>query len=154
MKVSIPQFPLRLANVFTPEGTVGLEGFLRGQVAITGAMDAPLLNGELAFQDGKAEAAMIGTTFSIDSVPLVIKDNVLDFNRWGIIAPNKRRLEFGGNVDFTSFADIKMKDKGNEIMQRFLGQAYFDDMEADGLYYGPLPLKGPNKMQPPINERP
>ena len=108
VKVSIPQFPLRLANVFTPEGTVGLEGFLRGQVAITGAMDAPLLNGELAFQDGKAEAAMIGTTFSIDSVPLVIKDNVLDFNRWGIIAPNKRRLEFGGNVDFTSFADIKM----------------------------------------------
>ncbi len=62
---------------------------------------------------------------------------------------------FAGKILYPDqFADIKMKDKGNEIMQRFLGKAYFDDMEADGLYYGPLPLKGHNKMQTPINERP
>lgn len=38
------------------------------------------------------------------------------------------------------FADIDMRVKGNEILSEFLGAAFFDDMEADGLYYGKLTL--------------
>lgn len=38
------------------------------------------------------------------------------------------------------FADIDMETKGNEIMNEFLKVAFFDEMEADGLYYGKLTL--------------
>ncbi|MBS6397694.1 MAG: iron ABC transporter substrate-binding protein [Clostridiales bacterium] len=38
------------------------------------------------------------------------------------------------------FEDIDMKTKGNEILDQFLGAPYFDEMEADGLYYGKLTL--------------
>ena len=38
------------------------------------------------------------------------------------------------------FADIDMETKSNEIMNEFLGTAFFSDMEADGLYYGKLTL--------------
>ena len=38
------------------------------------------------------------------------------------------------------FEDIDMREKGNEILNKFLGVAYFDDMEADGLYYGKITL--------------
>ena len=51
---------------------------------------------------------MIGTTFKIDSSAIVIHDNLLDFNHFGLIAPNKQRLELLGTVDFASFSAIKM----------------------------------------------
>ena len=35
-------------------------------------------------------------------------DNLLDFNHFGLIAPNKQRLELLGTVDFASFSAIKM----------------------------------------------
>lgn len=38
------------------------------------------------------------------------------------------------------FADINIKEKGNEILNTFLKEAYFDAMSADGLYYGKLVL--------------
>lgn len=38
------------------------------------------------------------------------------------------------------FADVDLKEKGNEILTEFLGKAYFDEMEADGLYYGTFHL--------------
>ena len=137
LDVRIPRFPLRLANVFTPDGTVDVAGILCGRVFVTGAMDAPRLNGELAFRDGVVDVAMIGTAFAVDSVPLVIKDNVLEFNKWGLIAPNKKKLELGGNVDFTSLDDVRMNTSlttrnfqviGVEKNDKTLvyGQAYMD----------------------------
>ena len=48
---------------------------------------------------------------------------------------------FAGKVLYPQqFADIDMKAKSTEIMEEFLGTAFFDDMEADGLYYGKLTL--------------
>ena len=48
---------------------------------------------------------------------------------------------FAGKVLYPQqFADIDMKTKSTEIMEEFLGTAFFDDMEADGLYYGKLTL--------------
>jgi len=48
---------------------------------------------------------------------------------------------FAGKVLYPQqFDDIDMKTKSNEILNEFLGVSYFDDMEADGLYYGKLTL--------------
>lgn len=48
---------------------------------------------------------------------------------------------FAGKVLYPDqFADVDMRTKGNEILTEFLGTAFFDEMEADGLYYGKLTL--------------
>lgn len=48
---------------------------------------------------------------------------------------------FAGKVLYPDqFADVDMRTKGNEILTEFLGSAFFDKMEADGLYYGKLTL--------------
>ena len=48
---------------------------------------------------------------------------------------------FAGKVLYPDqFADVDMRTKGNEILTEFLGSAFFDEMEADGLYYGKLTL--------------
>ena len=38
------------------------------------------------------------------------------------------------------FADVDLRTAGNEILTEFLGEAYFDAMEAGGLYYGTIQL--------------
>lgn len=38
------------------------------------------------------------------------------------------------------FADIDLEEMSIEIMNMFLGTAFYDDMQADGLYYGKLKL--------------
>ena len=38
------------------------------------------------------------------------------------------------------FADVDLEAKSTEIMNEFLGTAFYDDMQADGLYYGKLTL--------------
>ena len=38
------------------------------------------------------------------------------------------------------FADVDLEAKSTEIMNKFLGTAFYDDMQADGLYYGKLTL--------------
>lgn len=46
-----------------------------------------------------------------------------------------------GKVLYPSrFADVDLREKSGEIMNMFLGREFFDDMEADGLYYGKLTL--------------
>ncbi len=48
---------------------------------------------------------------------------------------------FAGKVLYPEqFEDVNMKEKGNEILREFLGKEYFDEMEADGLYFGSLKL--------------
>lgn len=38
------------------------------------------------------------------------------------------------------FSDIVLEDKAAEIMERMLGEAFFDKMEAEGLYYGKITI--------------
>lgn len=48
---------------------------------------------------------------------------------------------FAGTVLFPErFSDIYMEEKGNEVLEKFLGRGYFDEMEADGLYYGKITI--------------
>ena len=108
LDIDIPRFPLRVAGAFTPPGIMKLDGDMIGAFQVKGQMDQPLINGNLRFRDGTIEALMIGTAFKIDSSAIVIRDNLLDFNHFGLIAPNKQRLELLGTVDFASFSAIKM----------------------------------------------
>ena len=50
---------------------------------------------------------------------------------------------WAGKVIFPDrFADIEMREKSNEILETFLGVGFFDEMEADGLYYGKITIGG------------
>ena len=48
---------------------------------------------------------------------------------------------FAGTILYPEqFKDIDMKTKGGEIMKKFLGKDWYDEMQADGLYYGTITL--------------
>jgi iron complex transport system substrate-binding protein len=48
---------------------------------------------------------------------------------------------FAGTVLYPEqFKDVDMKTKSGEIMKKFLGKDWYDEMQADGLYYGTITL--------------
>lgn len=106
LDVNIPKLPLRVAGAFTPPGIVRLSGDLAGAFQIKGQLDKPIINGHVRFKAGEVEALSVGTTFTIDSSLITVHDNLLQFNKFGLIAPNKQRMELEGSVNFASFSDI------------------------------------------------
>jgi len=108
LDIDIPKLPLRVADAFTPPGIIKLGGNLNGGFQVKGQVDKPLINGSLRFRGGTVEVLPIGTIFMIDSSAMMIDSNLLNFDHFGLIAPNKQRLELLGTVNFESFSAIAM----------------------------------------------
>lgn len=108
LDIDIPKLPLRVVDAFTPPGIVKFGGDLNGGFQVKGQVDKPLINGDLRFREGTVKALPVGTIFNIDSSAMIINNNLLNFNHFGLIAPNKQRLELLGTVNFESFSAIAM----------------------------------------------
>lgn len=106
--LSIPSLPLYLVNAFVPADVVKLSGDLNGKVELRGTLDRPQLNGGLAFQNGQAEAVMLGTAFGLDSTLIPIRDGKLSFRNFAFTAPNRQALLVNGELTLTPFSDMRM----------------------------------------------
>lgn len=105
--VDIPSLPLYLVNAFVPEKLVKLDGELQGKIELRGNLDMPDLNGGLSFRQGQIAITMLGTTFTIDSLLIPIRQGQIAFNNFGITAPNRSRMEINGNVYLTPFSGMR-----------------------------------------------
>lgn len=104
--MNITDFPLYVVNAFMPDNLMKFQGELQGEMRFRGTLDAPELDGSLAFQDGRAELLMLGTVFSLDTSRILISDNKVHFNRYRFIAPDKSALMVNGNIHLTPFDKI------------------------------------------------
>lgn len=114
--IDIPSFPLYVINAFVPDEVIKLSGELAGEMHLRGTWDTPLLNGNLAFHDGRAEVVMLGTVFRLDSVPIAIKDGRIAFRKYRFIAPNNSDMTLNGDIALTPFDRMNMNlslDAGN-----------------------------------------
>lgn len=105
--MNITDFPLYVVNAFMPDNLMKFQGELKGNMRFRGTLDAPELNGDLAFHDGQAELLMLGTVFSLDSSRILIRDNKVRFNRYRFIAPDKSILTVNGDINLTPFNQIR-----------------------------------------------
>ncbi|MEG1948987.1 MAG: translocation/assembly module TamB domain-containing protein [Odoribacter sp.] len=106
--VDISSFPLYIANAFIPNHLMKLDGELAGVMRFRGTLDKPLLNGELAFHQGKADVVMLGTTFAIDTARLLVRDGKIQFRQYRFTAPNNSSLLVNGDVYLTPFSRMNM----------------------------------------------
>lgn len=104
--VDINDFPLYVVNAFMPNNLLNLQGKLVGGIRFRGTLEKPELEGGLAFEDGKVELLMIGTTFGLDTGRIVVKDNKLLFNRFQIFAPNRSTLTVNGDIQLMPFDQL------------------------------------------------
>lgn len=135
--VDIPSFPLYVINAFMPPDIMKLGGELHGKMQLRGTVDKPLLNGELAFREGKANLLMLGTTFSMDTKPLVVEDGKVIFRQYRFIAPNNSDMILNGDIKLVPFdlvgMDLSVKANNFEVVNvkknsasLIYGKAYTD----------------------------
>lgn len=103
LTVSIPGFPLASANAFLQDMAT-LSGNLNGEMKISGTGNAPIVDGYLQFASTGIAIPMIGTSFSLSTEKIIIKENDLLFNKFAIIGPNKKPLQINGHVDMHDFS--------------------------------------------------
>lgn len=100
-------FPLATANAFLP-GVAKLGGSLNGSMDISGDASNPILNGSLAFEDATVNVTMLGSTLSLTSDTIPVKDNIVRLSDFFIKGVNENPLNINGTVDITSLANPKI----------------------------------------------
>lgn len=107
MNVSIPDLQLNLANAFLPADMARLSGTANGELKLTGTIDRLGMKGGLAFKDARLTVPMIGTTYKISDQRITIDNGRVNFNEFGLIAPNNQKLSLDGNVDIRDFSAMR-----------------------------------------------
>lgn len=108
LDADIPSLSLETANVFLPSEVMQLQGVLTGGVRLRGTLDAPQIDGSLAFRGGKAEIGLIGSVFSLDTVPVRIAAGRMLFDAFRFMAPNRSGLVLDGEIRLTPFDRMGM----------------------------------------------
>lgn len=104
---ALTRLPLDIANPFVGNAAT-LDGYLSGDMKVTGSMSAPLFDGYLDFDSATARVSMIGTTFRFSEDKIPVDSNVIRFDRYSIYGVNDNPLEITGMVDMRSLSDISL----------------------------------------------
>lgn len=143
--LDLKRFPLKKANPFIPGKMVRLDGFLTGNMNVTGTMDKPVINGFLAGDSAMVKIPRYGSSLLIadDSIP--VRNNVIRFNGHKIYGLNNNPLMLNGVVDARDFdkMDIDLTLRGKDV--QFIGaeQRRFSEMFGKGF----VDLDGRFKMK-------
>ncbi|MBD5284534.1 MAG: hypothetical protein HDS31_08065 [Bacteroides sp.] len=121
LKLKINRLPLAIANPFLGADVARLGGVLEGNMDVSGKFSAPILNGSLKFDGATVYVPMIGTTLTLDSVPIAVKDNALDFDNYDIWGVNKNPLTINGSVNAANFSNIKLDLSANAQNMQLVG---------------------------------
>ena len=135
--LDIPGFPLQRANVFLPEELLHLSGDLFAEVRASGSTRQPVLDGGIHFAGAEFRVPMIGTAFQPAEDTIRLDRNHVRFDRYAILAPNRKPLTINGEVDLTDFArmsaDLTIKASDFQLVNvprqertTVYGQAYLD----------------------------
>jgi len=132
--LSLTSFPLDFLNPFIGKDVATLRGTLDGKFIMDGSFTKPLLNGYMQCTDAAAKVKMIGTELRLDSLPITVRDNVLDFNKFSIWAVNKNPLRIDGTVDARQLNNILLDMSLKADNMQLVG----NDKRAGSDIYGKL----------------
>lgn len=133
----IDRLPLKLVNPFVPNEMLKFSGVMEGDFKLSGTMAAPLMDGELKFTDVDIAMQLSGTTYKVSPEPISMTSNFLQFNNFGVIAPNKRPLSINGSVDFRNmsrpYADLSVDARNFKAVSSKYGSGaqLFGDVDLD-----------------------
>lgn len=96
--VAISSLPLWLSNLFISDELCKVKGGLSGDINIQGSLSSPIADGQLRFDTTELNVIPADAHFSLDTLPLLIKNNRLVFNRYPIYAAGKSPFLIDGTV--------------------------------------------------------
>lgn len=113
VETRLADFPMKVANVFVPDGMVTLAGRLNGDMLLSGTMEKPRVDGELSMDSVSVFARQAGARYWMDNRPVRIDNNRLLLDKFAIYTTSNNPFTIDGNVDFRNLerptADLSLK---------------------------------------------
>lgn len=100
ISANITRLPLAMANAFVPDQMATLSGRADGELQISGSMDQPTVNGNLALDSANVYVKMLGARYWMDNRPLRLENNRLVFDKFAIYTTSNNPFAINGYVDF------------------------------------------------------
>jgi hypothetical protein len=111
------RFPLVRANAFIPGNYVWLEGYAMGNLAVSGSIDNPRVNGYLTADSATVNLPRYGSTLKFATNRIPVEDNVITFNDYRLTGANRSPVYLNGTVDLRDMDNmvIDLNANGREV---------------------------------------
>ena len=96
ISANITRLPLAMANAFVPDQMATLSGKADGELQISGSMDQPTVNGNLALDSANVYVKMLGARYWMDNRPLRLENNRLVFDKFAIYTTSNNPFAING----------------------------------------------------------
>ncbi len=147
VETRIERLPLSVANAFLPDKIAMLKGYAGGTLSVSGSLDRPELQGELAVDSATVSMPQMGAHFFLDNRPLTIADNKLNFNKFSIYTTSSNPFVIDGYIDFSDMnrmiADITLQAHNYTLLQA--------ERKRNSMVYGKLDVDINAKAQGPLD---
>ncbi len=104
----LADLPLDILSAFMKDIPVALNGYIGGNLSVTGPLDRLNFNGILNPKEVHAISKVYSIDFSIENDTIYIADSRLDFDQLRIYSKGQNPITVRGNVDFANLNDIQM----------------------------------------------
>ena len=101
----VEDFPLRVADVFIPDGFVNFLGKLQGNLQLRGVTDKPRVNGEVRMDSVSIISKQAGANYRLDDRPIHITANQMVLNDFSIYTTSDNPFVVKGVVDFRDISN-------------------------------------------------
>lgn len=118
LDLKVDRLPLDLVNPFIPQNIANVNGYLNGEMDVTGSFSEPILNGYIQYDSTHINMPAFGSYLTLSDIKIPVDSNLVQFKKFEIIGINKKALAVNGNIDLKhSFFDpgIHLIMKGNNI---------------------------------------
>ena len=137
LKLDIDKFPISTATAFIPNGIAELQGYLNGEMTMTGTMDKPIFTGHVVADNGAIFVPMFGSKILFPNTVIPVDSSVIHFNKYALMSCNDKPLVIDGYVDITnlnsSYVDLSIQGRGVQFVDskqikksQLFGRGYAD----------------------------
>ncbi len=107
--VDVNKLMLESAEPFSLDYLQETEGFLTGQIDVTGTATAPKLNGSLAFEDASLVISLLGERFRMGENPITFTGDRISFtNGLSVYDSEDNAAQLTGNIYLNSLENIEL----------------------------------------------
>lgn len=105
---TLQRLPLDLANGFIPDNTIQLTGYVTGEMAVTGSVGKPVINGAVVTDSMYLSSDMYSLHLRFPDDTIGVRDSYLDFNRIEAYSTGRNPLVLDGTVNFRNLDRIAL----------------------------------------------
>ena len=110
-------FPLERANAFIPGDYIWLDGYVIGDMEVSGSIDNPRVNGYLVADSATVNLPRYGSSLMLTSDRIPVEDNVITFDNYALTGSNRSPVIVNGVVDLRDLDNmvIDLQASGREV---------------------------------------